>query len=49
MVTETPQVAFDKIVIDTIGPLPRPANGNTYTIDMAKGAKTVTKKKKHND
>lgn len=33
-ITETPQSAFDKVVIDTIGPMPKSANGNVYAITM---------------
>lgn len=33
-ITSTPQVAFDKIVIDTIGPMQRSENGNYYAVTM---------------
>lgn len=32
--TKTPQSAFDKIVIDTIGPLAKSVNGNCYAVTM---------------
>jgi len=28
IITETPQYAFDRVIVDTIGPLPRSENGN---------------------
>lgn len=31
-VTETPQRAFDSIIVDTIGPLPKTFYGNTYAV-----------------
>lgn len=33
-ITDTPQRSFDKISIDTIGPLPTTANGNKYAITV---------------
>ncbi|OIC27728.1 hypothetical protein A7M48_19275 [Acinetobacter baumannii] len=33
-ITETPATAFDKVLIDTIGPLPRSENGNEYAVTI---------------
>lgn len=33
-ITATPQAVFDKIVIDTIGSLPKSMNGNIYAVTM---------------
>lgn len=32
--TETPTYAFDKVIVDTIGPLPRSENGNEYAVTL---------------
>lgn len=34
VITETPQKPFDIVIVDTIGPMARSANGNTYAITM---------------
>lgn len=33
-ITETPEHAFDRVVVDTIGPLPKSENGNEYAVTL---------------
>lgn len=32
--TETPEHAFDRVIVDTIGPLPKSENGNEYAVTL---------------
>lgn len=34
MITNKPQMPFDVVIIDTIGPLPKSTNGNVYAVTM---------------
>lgn len=36
IITNTPNTAFDTVLIDAIGLLPRTKNGNEYAIDLTK-------------
>jgi len=34
IITDTPINAFDRVIVDTIGPLPKSENGNEYAVTL---------------
>jgi len=33
-ISETPQMVFDRVIVDTIGPLPKSEQGNEYAVTL---------------